>query len=99
MITKRTALAKILVDTCVWSKVLRSNHPDPALTEALKDMISNHSVALIGPILQEILSGVSSKKVFSILKNRLAPFDILPISPEYLFDSGRIFQYLQKTGH
>jgi predicted nucleic acid-binding protein len=65
---------KVLVDTCVWSQVLRRKVPDEELTKKLKELIKNGRVSIIGPIRQEILSGVSSKKQFNQLKKLLSYF-------------------------
>jgi hypothetical protein len=66
---------KILIDTCVWSSVLRRRDPDPAMTALVADLISDGRAVLIGPILQELLSGVRDGKQFTALKKHLAPFE------------------------
>jgi predicted nucleic acid-binding protein len=65
------------VDTCVWSKVLRAQAPDLALSNTLRELILDSRVVLIGPILQEILSGVKSKKELAELREKFASFDRL----------------------
>lgn len=66
---------KILVDTCVWSAVLRHENPDIKTTERLKDFITDGLVTIIGPIRQELLSGISSIELFNSLKESLDPFE------------------------
>ncbi len=66
---------KILVDTCVWSAVLRFKNPDVKATERLNDFIIDGLVTIIGPIRQELLSGISSIELFNSLKESLAPFE------------------------
>lgn len=71
---------KILVDTCVWSLALRRNETDKhALVEELTELVAELRVQLIGPIRQELLSGVKTKKQFSSLKKYLAAFPDLPL--------------------
>ena len=51
---------KIIVDTCVWSAALQKSNPnetDPLIVE-LKELIKEGRVQMIGPIRQELLSGV-----------------------------------------
>jgi predicted nucleic acid-binding protein len=69
---------KVLVDTCVWSAVLRHKNPDAELSRKLNDLIADGRVALIGPIRQELLSGLADSKQFRELEELLAAFhDIL----------------------
>ncbi|MHB8151052.1 MAG: type II toxin-antitoxin system VapC family toxin [Desulfobulbia bacterium] len=71
---------KILVDTCVWSLALRRNEAAKhALVEELTELIAELRVQLIGPIRQELLSGVKTKKQFTTLKKYLAAFPDLPL--------------------
>ncbi len=56
---------KVLVDTCIWSLALRRNTPKSIhLVAELKELISEVRVQLIGPIRQELLSGIKSKNNF-----------------------------------
>ena len=66
---------KILVDTCVWSAVLRYKNPDIKITKRLKDFVTDGLVTIIGPIRQELLSGISSLKLFNSLNGYLSPFE------------------------
>lgn len=63
---------KVLVDTCIWSEVLRRKNPSPTISENLTQMLRNLQAALIGPIRQEILSGISDDAKFMDLKEKLA---------------------------
>lgn len=70
---------KVLIDTCVWSRVLRHRKPDPRLTAIVTDLISDSRAVLIGPIRQEILSGVPDPKQFDTLKRLLSAYDDVPL--------------------
>ena len=71
---------KVLVDTSVWSLALRRRAgavlPE---VEELRSLIDEGRVAMIGPIRQELLSGVKTKKQFTTLKKYLAAFPDLPL--------------------
>jgi predicted nucleic acid-binding protein len=71
---------KVLVDTSVWSLALRrrakSDHP--AVGE-LRSLVDEGRVAMIGPIRQELLSGISSAASFARLRDQLAAFDDEPL--------------------
>lgn len=74
---------KVIVDTCVWSLALRRqkvDQNDPYVYE-LHQLIGEVRVQLIGPIRQEILSGISSQKQFDQLKENLSAF------PDLLLES------------
>ncbi len=76
---------KIIVDTCIWSLALRRNtvEGNPYIEE-LKNLIEEIRVQFIGPIRQELLSGIKSKKQFDTLKLHLEAFiDIELESKDY----------------
>ncbi len=50
---------KVLVDTSVWSIVLRrAKRTRGEVSDELRSLILEHRVEIIGPIRQEILSGL-----------------------------------------
>ena len=61
---------KVLVDTCIWSLALRRNKQPASNIEVVEfqELIEEVRVQLIGPIRQEILSGVKRKQQFSKLR-------------------------------
>jgi predicted nucleic acid-binding protein len=74
---------KVLVDTCIWSGALRRKNPDQEIIKKLQDLIKDDRVCIIGPIRQEILSGISRVKQFQKLKKLLSAFSDLPIHTEH----------------
>ena len=74
---------RVLVDTCVWSKVLRRKAPDKDLAALVEDLIREGRVVLIGPIRQELLSGVPNSAQFEILRKALDPFEEIPLRTEH----------------
>jgi len=58
---------KVLVDTCIWSLALRREKQLDSSIEIIefKELIKEVRVQVIGPIRQEILSGVKKKTQFT----------------------------------
>lgn len=74
---------KVIVDTCIWSLALCRNAPESnQLVDELKELISEVRVQLIGPIRQELLSGIRSKKQFRNLRDHLSAFPDLQLESE-----------------
>jgi predicted nucleic acid-binding protein len=70
----------VLVDTSVWSLALRRRHfsQDPAVRE-LRELISEARAHLIGPVRQEVLSGIRETAQYERLRDHLREFPDLPI--------------------
>ncbi len=70
----------LLVDTSVWSLTLRRKKAatltakQQQLTGSLAEAIDDGRVAIIGPIRQELLSGIKDEGQFEKLKRSLEPF-------------------------
>lgn len=76
---------KVLVDTSVWSIALRRkaiNDKERAVVKKLQELIESLQVAIIGPIRQEILSGIADEKQFKLLKTKLEAFEDLSITTD-----------------
>lgn len=66
---------KVLVDTCVWSLALRRGKaPGGREVSELIELVKEFRVQLIGPVRQEILSGIKNHVHFIDLRDRLRPF-------------------------
>ena len=65
---------KVLVDTSVWSLAFRRRTPGHAAVDGLRHLIGDCRVAMIGPIRQEVLSGIRETAVFERLRDRLRAF-------------------------
>ncbi len=70
---------KVLVDTCVWSQALRHKNPDKDKIQRLSDLIHDGRAVLIGPVKQELLSGISRSDQFEKLKDILSAFEEIPL--------------------
>ena len=89
---------KVLVDTCIWSHVLRHKNPNAELSEQLKDLIKDGRIVMIGPIRQELLSGISEPAQFKQLKEKLSSFDDLPLLSEYFVKAAEYSNICRKRG-
>ena len=64
----------VIVDTVIWSEALRRKVPNIELTDSLTELIQEHRVMLLGPIRQELLSGISDIQTFKLLREKLLFF-------------------------
>ena len=89
----------ILVDTSVWSMALRRGRKSkfPPVQE-LRTLISDHRVQMIGPIRQELLSGIREETQFKELEKHLAAFQDLPIVTEDYVSAARFFNLCRAKG-
>ena len=89
---------KVLVDTCIWSHVLRHKNPNTDLTEKLQDLIKDGRVVMIGPVRQELLSGISDPSQFKQLRKKLSFFDDLPLLSDYFVKAAEFSNLCRKKG-
>lgn len=90
---------RVLVDTGVWSLALRrSEHAQSPEAAELGRLIAAHVVAIIGPIRQEILSGVRDTAQFARLKTRLDAFVDLPLTGEDYVTAAKFYDLCRAKG-
>ena len=78
---------KVLVDTSVWSLALRRNTADLSsvdrkLVSALRELIQEGRAQIVGPIRQELLSGMREPERYRKVRDQLRAF------PEPLLEAG-----------
>ena len=79
----------VLVDTSVWSLALRRkkgklNSREGHVLNRFRDLIDEVRVVIIGPVRQELLSGISNKSHFELLREQLGAFeDFLLTTADY----------------
>lgn len=91
---------KIIVDTSVWSLALRRASPDAegAHVAELANLVRDNRVQLIGPVRQELLSGIRVEAQFKKLAARLESFPDLPIAtPDYVL-AAKFFNLCRANG-
>jgi len=90
---------RVLVDTSVWSLALRrATHTQNPDAEELKRLITSHLTEIIGPIRQELLSGVRDQAQFVLLESRLAFFPDLPLYAEDYVTAAKMFNLCRSKG-
>ncbi|MFG0250183.1 MAG: PIN domain-containing protein [Phycisphaeraceae bacterium JB051] len=88
----------VIVDTCVWSSALRRKKSDQNIAAKLTELITHNQVVILGPIRQEILSGIVDPRQFEQLKNHLAAFIDFPISPAHYETAAKFFNICRSKG-
>jgi len=75
----------VIVDTSIWSRILRhKGQTQEKYAERLMQLIEEGRVVMLGPIRQEILSGIKEKKQFNLLTEHLTAFpDYQIITKDY----------------
>lgn len=72
---------KVLIDTSVWSLALRRNvPPDGPEVAELVELIREVRVQMIGPVRQELLSGIRHQAQFEKLRDHLHAFPDLGLN-------------------
>ena len=90
---------KIIVDTCIWSLSLRrsGNENDPSVI-ALSELIKESRVQMLGPIRQEILSGIKSVNKFNQISKILRAFPDIPLQNDDYELAARFFNLCRGKG-
>jgi predicted nucleic acid-binding protein len=95
---------KVLVDTRTWSLLLRRRYgpvlsaDEQGAVALLRDAILDRRVAIIGPIRQEVLSGVKHEAQFQRLLAALEGFPDVPLSERHFEEAARLFNLCQARG-
>jgi predicted nucleic acid-binding protein len=90
---------KVIVDTSIWSSALRrGKSPNSSILVELESLISDFRVQLVGPIRQELLSGIKSDEQFNELKQYLSSFPDYPIQTEDFELAAQFFNQCRSKG-
>ena len=90
---------KVIVDTSVWSLALRRNQIQVnPYTDLLREYIADGRVVIIGPIRQEILSGIRQADQFDKLKKYLSVFPDLDLFREDYELAAEFFNLCRSKG-
>jgi len=89
----------VIVDTSVWSLALRRRKPvDAPETEALTELIETGKAVMIGPVRQEILSGVRYTVQFDRLRSALNAFPDEPVNSSDYAEAARLYNKCHDSG-
>lgn len=91
---------RILVDTSCWSLLLRRRQdlPDSPALQELKELIHELRACLIGPVRQELLSGIREERQFLLLRDRLRAFPDDPLTSQDYEQAARYLNLCRKQG-
>jgi predicted nucleic acid-binding protein len=95
---------RVLVDTCVWSLALRRkpnaipSADEKQMVTSLSEAIQKGSAAIIGPIRQEVLSGIKEPSQFEKLRNTLKAFPDEPLETSDFEEAARLFNLCRSAG-
>jgi predicted nucleic acid-binding protein len=90
---------KVVVDTSIWSSALRRGvKNNSAAVQELRHLVQDHRVQMIGPVRQEILSGIRHESQFNKLKAHLENFPDLPIITEDYVAAAKFFNRCRSNG-
>ena len=90
---------KVIVDTSVWSLALRRDTQESdSVVQEFRRMIHDHRVQMIGPIRQEILSGIRRESQFKKLQKHLESFPDLPVLTEDYVTAAKYFNRCRSKG-
>jgi predicted nucleic acid-binding protein len=90
---------KVIVDTSIWSSALRRGvQNNSAAVQELRHLVQDHRVLMIGPVRQEILSGIRHESQFNKLKAHLENFPDLSIITEDYVAAAKFFNLCRTKG-
>ena len=90
---------KIIVDTSIWSLALRRKKRQSfSELRILESLIDNQRICMLGPIRQEILSGIKDSKQFVQLKDILSAFDDFSITTKDYERAAEFFNLCRSKG-
>ncbi|MGB8260991.1 MAG: PIN domain-containing protein [Terracidiphilus sp.] len=94
----------VLADSCVWSLALR-RRPGAALSArestaiaALEEAVRDGRIVLIGPIRQEVLSGIRDSSHFVKLQSALSAFPDFSLSTADYEEAARFYNICRGKG-
>lgn len=89
----------VVVDSTVWSLGLRRASPRNTYEEReLAELVHEGRVVMLGPIRQELLSGVRAPKQWSELRHRLRAFPDTPLSEDDFEEASACFNRCRAKG-
>lgn len=92
---------RVIVDTSVWSLAFRKKEKaeiEIKLINYLSELVRDLRVVMIGPIRQEILSGISDEKKFVELQSKLSVFSDWSIETEDYELAAKYYNKCRKNG-
>lgn len=95
---------KVLADSCAWSLLFRRknraslNGDEQFVLASLKEAIRDSRVGIIGPIRQEVLSGLKEFAYFEKLRTALQAFPDEPLTSLHHEEAARLYDLCRSRG-
>ena len=87
----------VLVDTNIWSEGIRRAGSE-SVRQELESLIRDSRAQVIGPIRQEVLSGIKSPEQFAIVRDRMRAFPDLPLTQSDFEMAAQFFNQCRQQG-
>jgi predicted nucleic acid-binding protein len=89
----------VVVDTSVWSLALRrAKRVDDSTPRELAELIQEGRVVMLGPVRQELLSGIKEKSQFELLRAHLQAFPDLELETADYEEAALAFNRCRERG-
>jgi hypothetical protein len=91
----------VFVDTPIWSLSLRRTRRTLSaqlLCDELAELIREAKVGLIGPVRQEILSGIADDRKFDVIRSQLRGFEDVPLATTDFEQAARLSNRCRRRG-
>ena len=89
----------VLVDTAIWSVSLRrAKRVDDGTSKELTELIREGRVVMMGPVRQELLSGIKVKAQFDLLRDHLRAFPDLELDRADYEEAAEAFNRCRERG-
>src|SRR5277367_4849829 len=93
----------VLVDTPVWSLALRRKQGDlspgeQGLRTALQELVQDGRAQVVGPVRQELLSGIRAEESFRKVRDALRAFDEPQLRVQDYEEAARINNLCRSSG-
>jgi predicted nucleic acid-binding protein len=89
----------VLVDTSVWSLAFRrAKRVDDTAPRELAELIGEGRVVLLGPVRQELLSGIKTRVQFELLRDHLRSFPDLELDSADYEEAATAFNRCRERG-
>jgi predicted nucleic acid-binding protein len=89
----------VIIDTSVWSLALRRQRTITTTeVRELAELVREGRAALLGPVRQELLSGVRGEQHFETLRDHLRAFPDIPLDAEDYEEAASFFNKCRAKG-
>src|SRR5438477_580676 len=88
----------VLVDTPVWSLLLRRPRQSGPEVETIRALIQRGEARIIGAVRQEVLSGLRSREQFARVRDHLRAFPNHPLTPAHFEHAAECFNVCRSHG-